>query len=206
MVILLIIMKKSIEGWVKIKMDSKVNKSLIGISTAIKTVYEKMKQRSKNKNFNYQKIEVELPFGCNSLRVLCIIESEFSKAINETLVKLKSMKQSSKESGNEENKKILEGIQEETDYMAEFLIDEVTKVTPSLKEVKSFMLYATRSVKNISSLERSMKDLEKEKNSKDYNSEYKKAIKLTLILCKDYFKVYTKMMSIMDKYLKDKDK
>ena len=184
----------------------KDNKTSVGISTVIKAVYEKMKQRSRNKNFNYQKIEIELPFGCNSLRVLCIIESEFSKTINETLVKLKSMKQSSKESGNEENKKILEGIQEETDYMTEILIDNVIKVTPSLKEVKSFMLYATRSVNNISRLERSMKDLEKEKNGKDYNNEYVKAIKLTLILCKDYFRVYTKMISIMDKYLKDKDK
>lgn len=116
------------------------------------------------------------------------------------------MKQSSKESGNEENKKILEGIQEETDYMTEILIDNVIKVTPSLKEVKSFMLYATRSVNNISRLERSMKDLEKEKNGKDYNNEYKKAIKLTLILCKNYLRVYTKMIAIMDKNLKDKEK
>lgn len=183
-----------------------MNSKLNGITAVIKAVYEKMKQRSRNKNFNYQKIEIELPFGCNSLRVLCIIESEFSKTINETLVKLKSMKQSSKESGNEENKKILEGIQEETDYMTEILIDNVIKVTPSLKEVKSFMLYATRSVNNISRLERSMKDLEKEKNGKDYNNEYKKAIKLTLILCKNYLRVYTKMIAIMDKYLKDKEK
>lgn len=175
------------------------------VASAI-VIYGKMKQRSKNKDFNYQKIEVELPFGCGSLRVLSAIESEFSKTINETLVKLKSMKQSSKENGNEENKKILEGIQEETDYMTEILIDKVTKITPSLKEVKSFMLQATKSVNNISKLERSMKDLEKEKNSKDYNNEYAKAIKLTLILCKDYFRVYTKMISIMDKYLKDKDK
>ena len=187
-------------------MSSKVNKTSVGISTVIKAVYEKMKQRSRNKNFNYQKIEVELPFGCGSLRVLSAIESEFSKTINETLVKLKSMKQSSKENGNEENKKILEDIQEETDYMTGILIDKVTKITPSLKEVKSFMLQATKSVKNISSLERSIKDLEKEKNGKDYNNEYKKAIKLTLILCKDYLKVYTKMIAIMDKYLKDKEK
>lgn len=175
------------------------------VASAI-VIYGKMKQRSKNKDFNYQKIEVELPFGCGSLRVLSAIESEFSKTINETLVKLKSMKQSSKENGNEENKKILEGIQEETDYMTGILIDKVTKITPSLKEVKSFMLQATKSVKNISSLERSIRDLEKEKNSKDYNNEYKKAIKLTLILCKSYFRVYTKMITIMDKYLKDKDK
>lgn len=186
-------------------MNSKINKTLSSLSTIVKAVYEKMKQRSKNKNFNYQKIEIELPFVCNSLSVLSAIESEFFKTINETLVKLKSMKQSSKESGNEENKKILEGIQEETDYMTEMLVDEVTKVTPSLKEVKSFMTQATRSVKNISSLEGVIKDLKKEKNGKDYNNEYKKAVKLTLILCKDYFKVYTKMMAIMDKYLKDKD-
>lgn len=51
-----------------------------------------------------------------------------------------------------------------------------------------------------------MKDLEKEKNGKDYNNEYKKAIKLTLILCKNYLRVYTKMIAIMDKYLKDKEK
>ena len=61
-------------------------------------------------------------------------------------------------------------------------------------------------MKNISSLERSVKELEKEKNVKDYNSEYKEAIKLTLTLCKDYFRIYTKMISIMDKYLKDKEK
>lgn len=185
----------------------KIGLAASAIAASSIVLYSKMKQRSKNKDFNYQKIEVELPFGCGSLRVLSAIESEFAKTIKETLVKLKSMKQSySKESRNEENKKILEGIQEETDYMTGILIDKVTKITPSLKEVKSFMLQATRSVKNISSLERSMKDLEEEKNSKDYNNEYKKAIKLTLILCKNYFRVYTKMISIMDKYLKDKDK
>lgn len=184
----------------------KIRLTTSAIAASAVVIYDKMKQRSKNKNFNYQKIEIELPFGCGSLRVLSAIESEFSKTISETLVKLKSMKQSSKESGNEENKKILEGIQEETDYMTGILIDKVTEITPSLKEVKSFMLQATKSVKNISRLERSMKDLEEEKNSKDYNNEYKKAIKLTLILCKNYFRVYTKMISIMDKYLKDKDK
>lgn len=82
-------------------MDDKVNKALAGISTAVKALYEKIKKLSKNKNFNYQKIEIEVPFGCGSLRVLCALESEFSKTINETLRKLKSMKQSSKESGNE---------------------------------------------------------------------------------------------------------
>lgn len=182
------------------------NKVLTGISTAIKTIYEKMKKLSKNKDFNYQKIEIEVPFGCGSLRVLCALESEFSKTINETLGKLKSMKKSSKENGNEENKKILEGIQEETDYMTGILLDKLTKITPSLKEVKSFMLHGTRSVKNISNLERSVKELEKEKNDKDYNNEYKEAIKLTLTLCKNYFRVYTKMISIMDKYLKDSEK
>lgn len=73
-------------------MNSKINKTLSSLSTIVKAVYEKMKQRSKNKNFNYQKIEIELPFVCNSLSVLSAIESEFFKTINETLVKLKSMK------------------------------------------------------------------------------------------------------------------
>ena len=187
-------------------MDNKVNKVLSDISSAVNIIYKKMKKLSKNRNFNYQKIEIEVPFGCGSLRVLCALESEFSKTINETLRKLKSMKQSSKESGNEKNIKILEGIQEDTDYMTGIPLDKLTKITPSLKEAKDFMLHATRSVKNISSLERSVKELEKEKNVKDYNSEYKEAIKLTLTLCKDYFRIYTKMISIMDKYLKDKEK
>lgn len=182
------------------------NKVLTVISTAVKDIYEKMKKLSKNKNFNYQRIEIEVPFGCGSLSVLCALESEFSKTINKTLRKLKRMKQSSKESGNEENIEILEDIQEETDYMTGILLDKLTKITPSLKEAKDFMLHATRSVKNISSLGRSVKELEKEKNSKDYNSEYNEAIKLTLTLCKNYFRVYTKMISIMDKYLKDSEK
>ena len=85
------------------------------------------------------------------------------------------------------------------------LKDEVTKRIPSSGEVRGFLLHATKTVKLLKNLENSVKQLEKEKNLDSYNTEYKKVIKLALSVSKDYLNVYRKMISIMDKYLKNRD-
>ena len=55
-------------------------------------------------------------------------------------------------------------MQEESDYLKTYVKDKITKRVPSPREVKNFMLYATKTVKKLDNLKNSIKELEKEKD------------------------------------------
>lgn len=196
----------------------KIEIAVAAIATAAIVIYGKMKQRSQLKSLNYQKVEVEIPFGCKNLKDLCGLESELSRLTNDFFWKLRHMNWTSNESekdeddyhydeeDKEDNKEIVKEMQDELDYMKTYIKDKVTVKVPSPREVKNFMLYATKTVKNLGNLEKSVKELEKEKkNDSGYNAEYRKAAGITLTVCRQYLKVYLQIIKIMDKYLKDKE-
>lgn len=109
------------------------------------------------------------------------------------------------EEDKEDNKEIVKEMQEELDYLKTYVKDKITKRVPSPREVKNFMLYATKTVKKLDNLKNSVKELEKEKDDKGYNAEYRKAVNITLAVCRQYLKVYSQIIKIMDKYLKNKE-
>lgn len=195
----------------------KIEIAAAAIATAAIVIYGKMKQRSQLKSLNYQKVEVEIPFGCKNLKDLCWLESELSRLTNDFFWKIRHMNWTSNESkkdeddyhydeeDKEDNKEIVKEMQEELDYLKTYVKDKITKRVPSPREVKNFMLYATKTVKKLDNLKNSVKELEKEKDDKGYNAEYRKAVNITLAVCRQYLKVYSQIIKIMDKYLKTKE-
>ena len=187
----------------------KTGLGLLAVLTGVAVLYGKMKQRSETKDFNYDKIEVEIPFGCKNLKELIGLESEFSRVTNETFWKLRHMVSSKEDYDDEDledNKAIIQEVEDEVDYLMKLVKDQTVKRVPSAGEVRVFLRHSTESVKHLKNLEKSVKELEDEvKDTSYYNTEYKRVAKLALTVCKKYLQVYSKMISIMDKYLKNRD-
>lgn len=187
----------------------KTGLGLLAVLTGVAVLYGKMKQRSETKDFNYDKIEIEIPFGCKNLKDLIGLESEFSRVTNETFWKLRHMvsdKDEYDEEDLEDNKAIIQEVEDEVDYLMKLVKDQTVKRVPSAGEVRVFLRHSTESVKHLKNLEKSVKELEDEvKDTSYYNAEYKKVAKLALTVCRKYLQVYSKMISIMDKYLKNRD-
>ena len=187
----------------------KTGLGLLAVLTGVAVLYGKMKQRSETKDFNYDKIEVEIPFGCKNLKDLIGLESEFSRVTNETFWKLRHMVSSKEDYDDEDledNKAIIQEVEDEVDYLMKLVKDQTNKRVPSAGEVRVFLRHSTESVKHLKNLEKSVKELEDEvKDTSYYNTEYKKVAKLALTVCRKYLQVYSKMISIMDKYLKNRD-
>ena len=187
----------------------KTGLGLVAVLTGLAVLYGKMKQRSETKDFNYDKIEIEIPFGCKTLKDLIGLESEFSRVTNETFWKLRHMVSSKEDYDDEDledNKAIIQEVEEEVNYLMKLVKDQTTKRIPSAGEVRVFLRHSTESVKHLKNLEKSVKELEDEVNDTSYyNTEYTKVAKLALTICRKYLQVYSKMISIMDKYLKNRD-
>lgn len=198
------------------KDKDKIEIAVMSLAAAAIVIYGKMKQRSETKDYDYKKVEIEIPYGCKNLKDFVKLETEFSETVNNVYWNLRHMHHSSTdtsddedeyvydENDKEENKAVVKDVEEKINRVKSMLKDEVTKRVPSSSEVRGFLLHATKTVKLLKNLENSVKQLEKEKDLDSYNAEYEKVIKLALSVSKDYLNVYRKMISIMDKYLKDK--
>lgn len=198
------------------KDKDKIEIAVMSLATAAIVIYGKMKQRSETKDYDYKKVEIEIPYGCKNLKDFVKLETEFSEVVNNVFWSLRHMNHSSitssddedeyvyDEDDKEENKAVVKNVEEKVNRVKSMLKDEVTKRVPSSSEVRGFLLHATKTVKLLKNLENSVKQLEKEKDLDGHNAEYKKVIKLALSVSKDYLNVYRKMISIMDKYLKDR--
>ena len=191
------------------KDNNKIEIAIMSLAATAIVIYGKMKQRSETKDFNYDKIEIEIPFGCKTLKDLIGLESEFSRVTNETFWKLRHMVSSKEDYDDEDledNKAIIQEVEEEVNYLMKLVKDQTTKRIPSAGEVRVFLRHSTESVKHLKNLEKSIKELEDEVNDTSYcNTEYTKVAKLALTICRKYLQVYSKMISIMDKYLKNRD-
>lgn len=199
------------------KDKDKIEIAVMSLATAAIVIYGKMKQRSETKDYDYKKVEIEIPYGCKNLKDFVKLETEFSEVVNNVFWSLRHMNHSSitssddedeyvyDEDDKEENKAVVKNVEEKVNRVKSMLKDEVTKRVPSSSEVRGFLLHATKTVKLLKNLENSVKQLEKEKDLDGHNAEYKKVIKLALSVSKDYLNVYRKMISIMDKYLKNRD-
>lgn len=198
------------------KDKDKIEIAVMSLATAAIVIYGKMKQRSETKYYDYKKVEIEIPYGCKNLKDFVKLETEFSEVVNNVFWSLRHMNHSSitssgdedeyvyDEDDKEENKAVVKNVEEKVNRVKSMLKDEVTKRVPSSSEVRGFLLHATKTVKLLKNLENSVKQLEKEKDLDGHNAECKKVIKLALSVSKDYLNVYRKMISIMDKYLKDR--
>ena len=199
------------------KDKNKIEIAVMSLAAAAIVIYGKMKQRSETKDYDYKKVEIEIPYGCKNLKDFVKLETEFSETVNSVFWSLRHMNHSSvtssddedeyvyDEDDKEENKAVVKNVEEKVNRVKSMMKDEVTKRIPSSGEVRGFLLHATKTVKLLKNLENSVKQLEKEKDLDGYNTEYKKVIKLALSVSKDYLNVYRKMISIMDKYLKNRD-
>ena len=192
------------------KDKDKIEIAVMSLAATAIVIYGKMKQRSETKDYDYKKVEIEIPYGCKNLKDFVKLETEFSETVNSVFWSLRHMNHSSvtssdDEDDKEENKTVVKDVEEKVNRVKSMLKDEVTKRIPSSGEVRGFLLHATKTVKLLKNLENSVKQLEKEKDLDSYNTEYKKVIKLALSVSKEYLNVYRKMISIMDKYLKNRD-
>lgn len=200
------------------KDKDKIEIAVMSLAAAAIVIYGKMKQRSETKDYDYKKVEIEIPYGCKNLKDFVKLETEFSETVNSVFWSLRNMNHSSitssddedeyvyDEDDKEENKTVVKDVEEKVNRVKSMLKDEVTKRIPSSGEVRGFLLHATKTVKLLKNLEKSVKELEDEvKDTSYYNNEYKKVAKLALTVCRKYLQVYSKMISIMDKYLKNRD-
>ena len=200
------------------KDNDKIEIAIMSLAATAIVIYGKMKQRSETKDYDYKKVEIEIPYGCKNLKDFVKLETEFSETVNSVFWSLRHMNHSSvtssddedeyvyDEDDKEENKTVVKDVEEKVNRVKSMLKDEVTKRVPSAGEVRVFLRHSTESVKHLKNLEKSVKELEDEvKDTSYYNTEYKKVAKLALTVCRKYLQVYSKMISIMDKYLKNRD-
>lgn len=199
------------------KDNDKIEIAIMSLAATAIVIYGKMKQRSETKDYDYKKVEIEIPYGCKNLKDFVKLETEFSETVNSVFWSLRHMNHSSVTSSDDEdeyvydedledNKAIIQEVEDEVDYLMKLVKDQTIKRVPSAGEVRVFLRHSTESVKHLKNLEKSVKELEDEvKDTSYYNTEYKKVAKLALTVCRKYLQVYSKMISIMDKYLKNRD-
>lgn len=198
------------------KDKDKIEIAVMSLAAVAIVIYGKMKQRSETKDYDYKKVEIEIPYGCKNLKDFVKLETEFSETVNSVFWSLRHMNHSSVTSSDgkeeyddedlEDNKAIIQEVEDEVDYLMKLVKDQTIKRVPSAGEVRVFLRHSTESVKHLKNLEKSVKELEDEvKDTSYYNTEYKKVARLALTVCRKYLQVYSKMISIMDKYLKNRD-
>ena len=198
--------KKDKEGMI----FSAVTLAIFGIIGVVKKIKE-------NKDLQYKEIEISIPFGCRDLRGLSSLLHDASEKIDSSLYILKNSTSIKTEKPNdddyyydqdskEENIDNLEEVEGKLKNLRIKMKDENHRIIPSKSEVSKFVKVVESEYRLINNLNRTIKELDSNLSDiKNYNSEYVKISKTVRDICKEYLKVYTASLSILNKFSTNKD-
>lgn len=198
--------KKDKEGMI----FSAVTLAIFGIIGVVKKIKE-------NKDIHYKEIEISIPFGCKDLNSLHLLLHDASEKVDSSLYILKNSTSIKTEKPNEddyyydqdskeENIDNLEEVEGKLKSLRSKMKDESQKITPSKSEVSKFVKVIESEYRLINNLNRTIKELDNNLSDiKNYNSEYVKISRTVRDICKEYLKVYTASLSILNKFSTNKD-
>lgn len=186
----------------------KIKMSILGVIAASVLICGKLKERKDTEKFNYKEIEISIPLGCKNLMELCKTEYEMSQLMSNVFWKLRHMDTTSNPKYytselKNENSAMVDEIDEDLSEMDKYFEGNKKEIKriPTHNEVRKFILYMSRNMKNIDNLKRSLEQLKNEETSSNYNKEYVKAVSLTVRICKKYLRFCYDILKIMDIYL-----
>ena len=198
--------KKDKEGMI----FSAVTLAIFGIIGVVKKIKE-------NKDLQYKEIEISIPFGYRDLRGLSSLLHDASEKVDSSLYILKNSTSIKTEKPNdddyyydqdskEENIDNLEEVEGKLKNLRSKMKDENHRIIPSKSEVSKFVKVVESEYRLINNLDRTIKELDNNLSDiKHYNSEYIKISKTVRDICKEYLKVYTASLSILNKFSTNKD-